>query len=289
MREVEAKTFWGEEMNVILPEAVSSCIWRYGFFEREVCAFLLGLLQPGMIAIDVGAHLGFFTRLAALLVGKRGKVLAIEPIPYTFQRLKRNIVGLSNVDACRCAAFSGNGHIRMNDYGVEYSAFNSAFGIRLREERVPAKTQTLVETRAIDGIVEDTGYECVNLVKIDAESSEMHVLKGMTEILQKHRPHLIVEVGDFQFDGAARSEEIVRWLEAWGYSVYELNGWQLTPHKKRSNYEYTNLLFVPQINGQVIVPPVVCAKALGGENDEKRAKFGRGRLLGVGVGNTGAE
>ena len=60
-----ATTFWGGRMEIVVPEAVSTQIFRYGFFEEDVCLFLLKSLRPGMVCVDVGAHFGFFTLLAS--------------------------------------------------------------------------------------------------------------------------------------------------------------------------------------------------------------------------------
>jgi hypothetical protein len=79
-REVKARTFWGEEMHVWLPENVSKSIWRYGFFEEDVCLYMLYHLEEGMTFIDIGAHIGFFTLLGSHLVGKKGNVLSFERI-----------------------------------------------------------------------------------------------------------------------------------------------------------------------------------------------------------------
>jgi hypothetical protein len=73
--ETVATTFWGESMRVLLPEQVSTRIWRYGFFEEDVCRFLLRFLRAGDTFVDVGAHFGFFTRLGAALTGAAGRVL----------------------------------------------------------------------------------------------------------------------------------------------------------------------------------------------------------------------
>src|SRR5712692_7132722 len=86
-----AKTFWGGSLDIVLPEAVSTQIWCYGFFEEDVCLFLRRSLRPGMVVIDVGAHFGFFSLLASELVGSEGRIVAVEPMPETFGRLARNV------------------------------------------------------------------------------------------------------------------------------------------------------------------------------------------------------
>jgi precorrin-6B methylase 2 len=63
------------------------------------------LVQPGDRVVDVGAHVGYFTLLAARLCGPNGRVFAFEPHPDNFRLLERNIRenGAENVTAVRKA------------------------------------------------------------------------------------------------------------------------------------------------------------------------------------------
>jgi hypothetical protein len=60
-------------------------------YEPEITRILLGILKPGYVFVDVGAHVGRYTLLAAKKVGADGLVIALEPIPETFQTLRENI------------------------------------------------------------------------------------------------------------------------------------------------------------------------------------------------------
>ena len=122
-------------MNVWLPEPVSKSIWRYGYFEEDVCLAMLYYLERGMTFIDVGAHIGFFTLLGSYLVGREGKVLSFEPTPSTYRLLKKNVVNCPNVCIYNCTAFSEETNIKFYDYGLEKSSYNLAFGISANRQR----------------------------------------------------------------------------------------------------------------------------------------------------------
>ncbi|MET1101602.1 MAG: hypothetical protein ABWW69_03895, partial [Pyrodictiaceae archaeon] len=49
-------------------------------YESEITRILLGLLEPGNVFIDIGAHLGRYTLLAARRVGLKGLIVALEPM-----------------------------------------------------------------------------------------------------------------------------------------------------------------------------------------------------------------
>lgn len=244
---MSAATFWGGRMEILLPEATSTQIWGYGFFEEDVCLFLLKSLRPGMVCVDVGAHFGFFTLLASELVGAEGRVVALEPMPETFARLARNVAvhgSGGNITPLQSAAYGADTTLTFRDYGPVYSAFNSAFDARLPRE-LPFHGQVQVAARTCDDLVGALALSRVDLIKIDAESSELHVLLGAQRTLDRFRPRIILEVGDFDLPGVASSSELVQSLLGQGYRAYERLRFEVTPHVPRTTYDYGNLLFVP--------------------------------------------
>src|SRR4051812_29327504 len=64
---VLARTFWGGEMNVLLPEPLSIQLHRYGFYEPELSQAVLEHVRSGMVFFDVGSHFGYFSLLASHL------------------------------------------------------------------------------------------------------------------------------------------------------------------------------------------------------------------------------
>jgi FkbM family methyltransferase len=236
------QTFWGEEMEVVIPEEISNEIYKYGFFEKEVVLFLLACLREGMTYIDVGAHFGFFTLLGSYLVGDKGQVISFEPTPSTYQQLLRNIEGRSNVRAYNYAILDREGEVTIKDYGLRYCAWNSLSNPRDKGWGLKAKKHIQVQAQQIDKFM-DMNHG-INLVKIDVESTEMPVLRGMEQTIRNHRPALIIEVGDFETNNTSSSRKIVQLLLEWGYSPYEINGDEIVPHVVKSRYKSGNLLFV---------------------------------------------
>ena len=241
------RTFWDGRLDVVLPEAVSTHIWRYGFFEEDVCLFMLRSLQPTMSFIDVGAHFGFFTLLASALVGNHGRVLALEPMPETFAFLDRNIgeYGTSrNITAINAAAYSSDTTLTFHDYGLINSGLDSAFSPRTHDARTVVARDVEVNALRLDEIVTNLKLQRVDLIKIDAESSEAHVLRGAAGTIETHRPSIILEVGDFDLSDVVQSTKLVEWLRTRGYNPYEFAQGNVIRHNTRATYSYGNLLFV---------------------------------------------
>lgn len=69
----------------------SACLFFPQLYDFQEVRFLNKNLKSGDVFIDIGAHIGFYSLIASNLVGKKGKVLAIEATPNTYQRLDYNI------------------------------------------------------------------------------------------------------------------------------------------------------------------------------------------------------
>src|SRR5207302_6580845 len=99
-------------------EYVAAGAYR-GWYERAEVAVLARLTPAGGLAVDVGANTGYHTSVLAGLVGPAGRVVAFEPAPATFRRLRRLVEGapLPNVIAHPWAvgAAAGAGTLRNLD------------------------------------------------------------------------------------------------------------------------------------------------------------------------------
>jgi FkbM family methyltransferase len=164
-------------------------VGRYGPQETRL---LRALLRPDMTVVDVGANWGYFTLLAASLIGPRGRVVAMEPEPRLFQLLDENVRlnDLSHVTACPAAATDRSNvtlPLRIFDetsgnWGVSSIASGAAGEMRA------------VEGRSLDELTMALGLGRIDLVKIDVEGHELAVLAGMAAGLAANRyRRLIVE------------------------------------------------------------------------------------------------
>ena len=238
------KTFWGKRMKVILPEVISSDLRRFGFIEDSVASFIINYCSRGNTVVDVGSHFGFFSLLMAEVVGNDGNVHCFEPTPSTFSILESNVSKLENIFINQKAILDEDSEIKLNDYGLTSSAFNSINNSR-EKKSIHKLNQSKVSVKAVtlDDYVLSNKLK-PNLIKIDAESSEYKVLKGMHYILNDIRPILCVELGDLDVDNVKSSREIIDFLiEGYGYKPYEISNGKLKKHKLREKYGFINLFF----------------------------------------------
>lgn len=126
----------------VYPEDILAESLFMGDFELEVAEFLTRFLEPGMVCVDVGAHIGVFTLLAAERVGPSGQVHAFEPGPSEFEQLKGNVAlnNLTNVKLNPVAITAENGYATLTvcGGGGEPSIRWASYRTRALEQRLTA-------------------------------------------------------------------------------------------------------------------------------------------------------
>jgi len=228
----------------MLPDAVSEAILRNKFYEFETSLAIIRALRPGDCFVDIGAHVGYFTTLASMLVGSTGIVIAFEPTPATYTYLQHNTQELTNVQAYNAAVFESSCEIELRDFGPGWAAFNSLIGDRRDAKYRRLPTRYRVQAVSLDAHASANVY-VPSMVKIDAESAEMFILRGMKRILKIDRPIVIMEVGDYGDDGP-RTRDLLNYIRDAGYTVMDPTASGLTLHSLQDHYTYANVVCVPR-------------------------------------------
>ena len=159
-----------------------------GAHELPVQTALQRLLRPGATFWDVGAHAGFFTLLAARIVGRTGNVEAFEPMPGNRRRLAIAVElnGATNVRVHDCAVSDRAGDATL--YGSSASVTWSLVA------ESGASDAVSVATRTLDSLAQSLPPP--DVLKVDAEGSELAVLRGGVELLQERRPAILLEADE---------------------------------------------------------------------------------------------
>ena len=158
---------------------------RSGEYEPHLTAVFERHCRPGMTVVDVGANLGYFSLLAAGLVGSSGRVVALEPNSENCRLLLSSLRlnGISNVELLPVAADEAPGwayyatHVGSNGGLVDGGDLLSRFG-------------AVVPTFRLDDLVEGK----VDFLKMDVEGAEGRVVGGATRIIEKERPIVTTEL-----------------------------------------------------------------------------------------------
>lgn len=156
-------------------------------YEAVVLEWLRKNLKSGDTFWDIGANIGFYSVLAARLVGPAGFVVAVEADPNVAEIVTRNfeVNRLANARVISGAVTDHTGTVRLGR--APATGWTGLYYGRPDEWiDVPAFTG--------DSLLKSLGAEQIDAVKIDVEGAEGGVLAGMTELLSKMRPLLLIEV-----------------------------------------------------------------------------------------------
>lgn len=148
------------------------------------------LLHEGDTAIDVGANVGIHCCVMAHYCGQSGHVLAFEPSPSIYARLKKNIAfnQLSQIQLNQVALSCHEGEIGFDDKSNETN---------IGKSKIDHNSEYKVPVTSLDKLA--AGKDNISLIKIDVEGFEIDVLKGAQETLLKHKPALVIEVNVGQY------------------------------------------------------------------------------------------
>jgi FkbM family methyltransferase len=207
-----------------LRDTISREVCFAGFYEPQETSLLCSLLSQGMTFVDVGANWGYFSLLAARLVGNEGSVLAIEPDPRIFAKLEANIRRnrLTNVVPRQLAVSDRLCTMTL----AGYNEAGENFGIsRITEADDPTGNSFDVEACPLDALLDSLGVDCVDLVKIDVEGSEDLVVAGMKTGLERHRyRRLVLELHpSLLVERSKATRDVFQWLTQAGYRGWSIN------------------------------------------------------------------
>lgn len=168
--------------------------------------------KPGWSVMDAGAFVGLYAMRAARLVGERGLVVAIEPLPENYRLLQLNVAlnGLDNVRTLGACLLSRWGFAELL---VPESPVNATLCPDYADECGGPLRRVKVRTVPLDAILR--ALRRVDLLKLDVECSELDVIGG-SELLQPKRVgRIVVEV----HLPHVKPHEVARALEERGYRV----------------------------------------------------------------------
>jgi FkbM family methyltransferase len=179
-----------------------------GSYESSKQQRMAQVVRPGDAFLDVGSHVGFYTLLASTLVGESGKVFAFEPAPRNLDYLEKHlsINGVRNTTLFRVAVSDAPGEVRFRENEC------SAMG------QIDSAGTLVVPCVSIDDLYDRKLIPLPNVMKIDVEGAEAHVLRGAEQVLREGHPTIFLAT-----HGSEVHAESVRLLTSFGYVCSALN------------------------------------------------------------------
>jgi FkbM family methyltransferase len=190
-----------------------------GVYERPETAFFKEACQPHMTFVDIGANTGYYSAWAISLLQGQGKIIAIEPDPEALRYLTAtrdaNNSGIMSVMPYAASSQEGKRILFRNP--------DNRGDNRLYENDL-CRDQAIIEARTVDKILGDLGVIDVDLVKIDVQGFEGHVLLGMKETLSRSpKVTLLMEFWPWGLAKAGTDAgDLLAFLAGLGFALFEL-------------------------------------------------------------------
>lgn len=172
---VDSTSADGVEFRCRIPDLIPMYIYLFGTWEPDLSAFLRRRLHPGDTFVDVGANIGCMTALAGKLVGPRGTVVAIEPLPAVISELEEIVArnDLTNVRLVAAAA-SDRDHELPLYVGPSYN-----IGLTSTVARRGLHEQGRARAAPLGSLLTSQELATARVIKIDVEGAEDRVLAGI--------------------------------------------------------------------------------------------------------------
>ncbi|WP_028192428.1 FkbM family methyltransferase [Salinispora pacifica] len=179
--------------NVTTTDIIQRYLYLFGTWEPHLTAWIRRRLAPGDIFIDVGANIGYYSLLAAHLVGPNGRVVAVEPSPHFTQALATaaHANQLDNIRIVRAAA--SNTTNRITFYTPSTANLGNTTQVRPRGS---ATARFQAEARPLPNLTTTSELTQARIIKIDVEGAEAAVIQGLSPAIVQlhHSVEVVIEV-----------------------------------------------------------------------------------------------
>lgn len=151
-----------------------------GKYEASTTKLFKKNVKPGMVIIDIGAHVGYFTKLFSKLAGKNGKIYAFEADSENFSLLKENASSLKNAQIFNKIISDKTGFMPL------FKINNCSGGHSIIENPGTYKTAD-IPSITIDDFAAEKNIGSVDVIKMDIEGAEPLAFSGMGKTIEKSK------------------------------------------------------------------------------------------------------
>ena len=172
------------------------------------------LVRAGDVCIDIGANLGYYARTLARLAGPEGRVYAVEPVAPVRKVLSRNLRRCVNTEIIPYALGGEDRTVVLANDSARETGYLGTGRNFVKESGGCSDVEFVAEMRRGSGLF--GGLERLDFIKCDVEGYELHILREMRTVLERHRPTVLIETG------GENRPAVVRLFGELGYAGYTL-------------------------------------------------------------------
>jgi FkbM family methyltransferase len=209
-----------------LRDAIMREVCFTGRYEPQETALLQSVLRKGMTFVDVGANWGYFTLVAAHLVGSSGRVVSIEADPGACRAIHANIArnAIRHVVVLEMAASDHTGTVWLQQY-EEGASESGNYGLTSTTTVAEHGRGLAVTARPLDAALDEIDLDRIDLLKMDIEGAEGRALTGLCRRLSDCRVRqILLEIHPRHLrDQGSSAERVVAQLREFGYEPWSFD------------------------------------------------------------------
>ncbi|MFZ3137577.1 MAG: FkbM family methyltransferase [Thermodesulfovibrionales bacterium] len=222
------------------------------FNEADVHVIKL-LITSGDCVIDIGANIGWYTKILSELVGSKGRVFSIEPIPSTFNLLAYfvNKFKLNNVHLSNFSISDKDGEVLMEIPMYESGGKNyyQAKIVKENQNNNNFMDKFIIQAKSLDSFFSRSPNK-IDFIKCDVEGHELSVVRGAVKLIAKSKPAWLIEINSNPDLEGTDSFILFNIMKKYGYKAFYFDGNKLEERLK--NNTSINYFFLGQNHIHII-------------------------------------
>jgi FkbM family methyltransferase len=250
----QTTTFFGDSMNIVLPASLDIYLVKGKSHDSEIrlVKLMIKELSEGDTYLDIGAHFGYFSLLAAHLVGEKGNVFAYEASKSTFAILEKNIAQHANIKAFHNALSDKDETLTFFEFPVLFSEYNALDVTQFEQESWYKKFPPQHIEVAATTLSNLTSKQNITpkIIKIDVEGAEYAVMSGAKKLLTEQSPMVVLEfLSSERFNSSHhKAAEILEKASFKAHTINSEGNLELCPNIEKylleKNIDSENVVFV---------------------------------------------
>ena len=212
--------------------------------------FIKKLIHKGDHVIDIGANLGYYSRLFAKLVGAEGNVTSVEPVTLFREILQRNTSSFKNVTIIPYAL--GEKDDQPIVMGIPKSNKYLRHGLtRVLENEAAEPLEFSFDEKMFTPLTLFGKLTRCDYIKCDVEGYEIHIIPQLGFLLEKCKPIIQIEIEP------VNRKSIIEFLGGYSYIAYCLLNNRLVKVEEQPEDSYGDFFFIPENKRNLAAPIIV--------------------------------
>jgi len=221
----------GYVMPLDTKESIQKSIY-FGTYEPEETTWIYKVLKPGMTVVDAGSNIGYYSLIASSLVGKTGEVYSFDPSKYMYDLLRKIVVDNRIVNIHPFNLGLGDKETTLELYKVSElnnviaDTYSPSFCLPIDDAtmkvmNIKVENLGISPVTTLDKFSEHYIIERIDLLKLDVEGYEPHIITGAKRLLEENRiRRIMIELNGYWLTRSNNTPESVdAMLRKYGFDI----------------------------------------------------------------------